>query len=70
MLSREAAIAPKDIFIALADALPRNAERREEIIAVGMLATALISDTDKDGRAELVETFCGIVRKTIAAELN
>lgn len=61
---------PKDIFIALSDALPRDAERRAEIIAVGMLATALISDTNEDGRAELVETFCGIVRKTISRELN
>lgn len=59
-----------EIASALADALPRNAERRTEIIAVGMLATALISGTCADNRAELVETFCHMLRKSVANEMN
>lgn len=59
-----------EIAIALADALPRKAKRREEIIAVGMLATALIAGTRADERAELVETFCKLVRKSVANEMN
>jgi hypothetical protein len=59
-----------EIAIALADALPRNAERRTEIVAVGMLATALISGTRQEERSELIEDFCAILRKSVAAEMN
>jgi hypothetical protein len=59
-----------EIAIALADALPRNAERRTELIAIGMLATALISGTRAEERSELIEDFCAILRKSVAAELN
>lgn len=59
-----------EIAMALADALPRNAERRTEIIAVGMLATALIVGSKPDDRADLVEEFCATLRKSIATELN
>ena len=61
---------PNEIAMALADALPRDAERRTEIIAVGMLATALIAGTREDERAELVETFCNTLRKSVAGEMN
>ena len=61
---------PNEIAMALADALPRDAERRTEIIAVGMLATALIAGTREDERAELVETFCETLRKSVANEMN
>jgi hypothetical protein len=61
---------PDEIACALADALPRNAERRAELIAIGMLATALIIDTDEHKRAELVEFFCSQLRSIVAGELN
>lgn len=60
----------EEIVLALADALPRNADRRDEIIAVGMLATALIADSQVEGRAELVETFCNTLRASVAQEMN
>ena len=47
-----------DIALALADALPRNAVRRDELIAVGMVATALISRWE--GR-DLVRTDRGVL---------
>lgn len=59
-----------EIALALADALPRNAERRTELIAVGMLATALISETCAEERSGLIEDFCAILRKSVATELN
>ena len=61
---------PDDIAIALADALPRNASRRDELIAVGMVATALISGSRDEARPELIEEFCAILRKSVAGELN
>jgi hypothetical protein len=64
------AMSADEIAIALADALPRNAKRREEIVAVGMLATALIVGTSETDRAELVETFCNTLRKSVANEMH
>lgn len=61
---------PREIAIALADALPRDATRRSELIAIGMVATALISGTRQEERAELVEFFCSQLRASVAGELN
>ena len=68
--SQEAAMDPDDIALALAEALPRNAKRRDELIAVGMVATALIVGTVEEDRAELVEHFCETLRRSVALELN
>jgi len=59
-----------EIAIALADALPADADPRTELVAIGMLATALIAATDADQRADLVETFCTTLRKSVANEMN
>lgn len=59
-----------EIAAALADALPEGADRRDEIVAVGMLATALISGTAAEDRAELVESFCETLRRSICNEMN
>lgn len=61
---------PDEIACTLADALPRDADRRDEIIAVGMLATALIAGTDPDDRANLIDQFCITLRSSVANELN
>ncbi len=61
---------PDEIAIAIADSLPCDADRRDEIIAVGMVATALISGSDDDARPDLIEEFCAILRKSVAGELN
>lgn len=61
---------PDQIAIDLADALPETAERRDEVIAVGMLATALIAGCEPEERHELIETFCALLRSSIANELN
>lgn len=61
---------PDEIALALADALPRDADRRSELVAVGMVATALIAGTSEDERAELVDFFCKQLRASVANELN
>lgn len=61
---------PGEIALALADALPRNAKRRDELIAVGMVATALISGARDETRSDLIEEFCSILRKSVTGELN
>jgi hypothetical protein len=69
-LLKEAAMDHNEIAMALADALPRDAERRTEIVAVGILVTALISGIGEEERAEMVETFCNTLRKSVAGEMN
>lgn len=61
---------PKKIAEALSDALPRSADARDELIALGMVATGVICTTRQEDRAQLVETFCALVRKGVATELN
>lgn len=61
---------PNEIALALADALPRDADRRSELVAIGMVATALIVGTKPESRAELVEFFCDKLRASVANELN
>ena len=61
---------PHAIAAALADALPADGDTRSELVAVGMVATALISHTAPDERAALVETFCKTLRDSIAGELH
>jgi hypothetical protein len=60
----------EEIALALAAALPRDAARRDEIVAVGMVATALIAGTAREEQAELVETFCTLLKESVRAELN
>jgi uncharacterized protein YejL (UPF0352 family) len=61
---------PNDIAEALADALPREANRRDELVAIGMVATALIEGVEAEDRAELVEVFCRTLRNSIAGGMN
>lgn len=61
---------PKEIAIAVAEALPRDGLVLTELKALGMVASALIAGTGLEGRAELVETFCMALRKSVATDLN
>jgi hypothetical protein len=63
-------LTPNDIAMSLADALPSHASRRDEIIAVGIVATALISGAAPGERTELTEAFCAILRSSVAMDLN
>lgn len=60
----------KSITDALTGALPREAEARDELAALGIIATGIICQAEPDERAELVETFCGILRKSCASDFN
>lgn len=59
-----------EIYDSLAAALPENADAREELIAVGMVATGIISAVPHEDRAELVDKFCKTLRLGVAGELH
>jgi len=50
----------------------RSAEANalDELIALGMIATGVICSTPVEQRSELIETFCALVRKGTATDLN
>ena len=59
-----------EIMRSLMQALPEEADARDELVAVGSLAGAIINATAPEGRAALVERFCATLRKAVATELN
>ena len=72
LLMEEAMSNSKKIASALAEALPAKADVRDELIALGLVATGVICQTPMEGRAVLVDTFCRLVRQgtTVASDLN
>lgn len=60
-----------EIALSLAEALPqRGSGLKNEIVATGMLMTALIVTAPPEERAELVELVCVSLRHSVAVELN
>lgn len=59
-----------EIADALAEALPRESPVAHDLVAVGMVATALIGEAEPCDRSKLVETFCAVLRDSVAGELN
>lgn len=60
----------KEIMHALLEALPEEADARDELVAIGSLAGAIINTTDPAGRSDLVERFYATLRHAVATELN
>lgn len=60
----------KDIAEDIADALPEDGSVRDELIALALVATGIIQNTPESGRADLVDIFCGTVRRSSAPDLN
>lgn len=60
----------KAIMQSLIEALPAEADARDELVALGSIASAIINTTEPGGRADLVECFCDTLRKGVAMELN
>lgn len=54
----------------IADALEESEDARSELIALGMVVSGVICETEPEGRADLVDTFCKILRDSVANELN
>ncbi len=61
---------PNEIALALADALPTDADRADEITATGMLMTALIVGVVPEERSALVEQVCKTLRESVRQEMN
>lgn len=70
LLMEEAMSQSRQIAEAISDALPPRADARDELIALGLVATGVICQTPVDRRAQLVDTFCALLRKGCAADLN
>jgi hypothetical protein len=59
-----------DIASSLAATLPEEADARDELMALGLVTTGVICAVRHEDRAELVETFCAMLRKGVAGELH
>lgn len=60
----------KQVARSIADTLAESNDAREELIALGIVVSGVISETPPEGRSELVDVFCDLVRKSVAGTLN
>ena len=62
---------PRLLADALIDAMPSVADRRQALVALGMVTTVMICESASPiDRAELVDAFCKILRDEVAKQLN
>jgi len=61
---------PVEIAGAIAEALEETDDVTSELVALGMVASAVICTTRKEQRHELVETFCRVLRRSVGIEFN
>lgn len=61
---------PKSLALSVAKAIEKSSDPRAELIALGMVASGIICETAPEERAELVETFCQILRKSVGGALH
>lgn len=55
----------------IAESISESTDPRVELVALGMVVSGVICETRPESRAELVETFCTILRQSVAqATLN
>lgn len=59
-----------DIMRSLLEALPAEADARDELVALGAVTAGVIITTEPEERAKLVDSFCSTLRKHVAGELN
>jgi hypothetical protein len=59
-----------EIATAIAETLETTDDVVTELVALGMVASAVIGTTSKDRHHELVETFCRVLRRSVGTELN
>lgn len=60
----------KDTVRSLASALPDEGEPRDALIAVGIVASGILCQTPVEKRAELIETFCKLLKSSASIDLN
>lgn len=60
----------KTIMRSLIEALPEEAEARDELVALGAVTAGVINTVVPEERADLVERFCATLRRQVAMELN
>lgn len=60
----------KSIINSIANALPEESSARDDLIALAVVTTGVIQSVDPEGRPELIEKFCELIRKNAALDLN
>ena len=61
---------PKSLALSVAEVMSESKNPRDELVALGMVATGIICETPAEQRAELVETFCQILRNSVTGALH
>jgi uncharacterized protein YejL (UPF0352 family) len=59
-----------EILERVLDAIHDEDTVADELTALGMVVTAIICTVDHGKRSELVETFCGLLQKSVNSTLN
>lgn len=62
--------AAEDMACTIADTLTESTNARDELIALGMVVSGVICETEPGTRTELVDLFCDILRKSVSSSLN
>ena len=52
------------------DVFPEEGDAREELIALAVVTAGVVCNVPMESRAELVDTFCSLLRKSTAIDLN
>lgn len=61
---------PKSLALSVSEVMEKSTSPRSELIALGMVASGIICETPAEQRAELVETFCQILRNSVTGALH
>ncbi len=61
---------PKSLALSVSEVMEKSTSPRSELIALGMVASGIICETPPEQRAELVETFCEILRSSVNGALH
>lgn len=56
---------PKSLALSVAEVMEGSTNARDELVALGMVATGIICEAPPEQRVELVETFCNILRGSV-----
>lgn len=70
IMEEEAMPDAKLLACTIADTLSESKDTRAELVALGMVVSGVICETEPDDRAELVDAFCILLRQSVASTLN
>ena len=69
--TQEAAMSdPKSLALSVADVMSESKNSRDELVALGIVASGIICEMPPEHRAEFVETFCQILRSSVSGVMH